>query len=126
MRAHPGQSERADRAWRAPGAGRTPSDLAGRQARVPGGRPAENRRRTAPGDGLRGRRWHDMASVERLTVTLPRDLIKDIDRREKNRSKFLAEAVRRELDRRRREELHRSLRSLHPDSTELAQQGLEE
>ena len=43
-----------------------------------------------------------MASVERVTVTLPNDLVRDIDRREKNRSKFVAEAVRHELDRRRR------------------------
>ncbi|MGC9972821.1 MAG: ribbon-helix-helix domain-containing protein [Bryobacteraceae bacterium] len=45
-----------------------------------------------------------MASVERVTVTLPNDLVRDIDRREKNRSKFVAEAVRHELDHRRRPE----------------------
>jgi Arc/MetJ-type ribon-helix-helix transcriptional regulator len=61
-----------------------------------------------------------------VTVTLPNDLVRDIDRREKNRSKFVAEAVRRELDRRRRAELHRSLRNPHPESVELAEQGLEE
>ena len=43
-----------------------------------------------------------MANVERVTVTLPDNLLRDIDRLEKNRSKFVAEAVRRELDRRRR------------------------
>jgi len=67
-----------------------------------------------------------MASVDRVTVTLPNDLVGDIDRREKNRSKFVAEAVRNELDRRRREELHRSLRDPHPESAALAEQGLEE
>jgi Arc/MetJ-type ribon-helix-helix transcriptional regulator len=67
-----------------------------------------------------------MASVERVTVTLPDDLVRDIDRREKNRSKFVAEAVRRELDRRRRDELRPSLENPHPESTELAEQGLEE
>ena len=35
-----------------------------------------------------------MASMERVTVTLPMDLVRDIDRREKNRSKFVAEVVR--------------------------------
>ena len=50
-----------------------------------------------------------MADVDRVTVTLPNNLVRDIDRREKNRSKFIAEAVRNELDRRRRDELHRSL-----------------
>jgi hypothetical protein len=64
-----------------------------------------------------------MAGLERVTVTLPADLIRDIDRREKNRSKFVAEAVRQELDRRRREELRRSLRNPHP---ELAEEGLAE
>ncbi len=66
-----------------------------------------------------------MAGVERVTVTLPDNLVRDIDRREKNRSKFVAEAVRRELDRRRRDELRRSLQNPHPDSSELAGQGLE-
>jgi len=67
-----------------------------------------------------------MASVDRVTVTLPNELVRDIDRREKNRSKFVAEAVRNELDRRRREELRRSLHNPHPESADLAEQGLEE
>src|ERR1035441_10097891 len=67
-----------------------------------------------------------MATIERVTVTLPDDLVKDIDRREKNRSKFVAEAVRHELDRRRRAELRRSLQNPHPESAELAEQGFEE
>jgi Arc/MetJ-type ribon-helix-helix transcriptional regulator len=67
-----------------------------------------------------------MATVERVTVTLPDDLVRDIDRREKNRSKFVAEAVRRELDRRRRAELRRSLQNPHPESAELAELGLKE
>ena len=67
-----------------------------------------------------------MASVERVTVTLPSDVVRDIDRRSKNRSKFVAEAVRYELDRRRRDELHRSLQNPHAESAVLAEQGLEE
>jgi Arc/MetJ-type ribon-helix-helix transcriptional regulator len=67
-----------------------------------------------------------MAVLERVTVTLPDQLLRDLDRREKNRSKFVAEAVRRELDRRRRAELRRSLDHPHPDGAELAEQGLAE
>ncbi len=67
-----------------------------------------------------------MPGFERVTVTLPEDVVKDIDRREKNRSKFVALAVRRELERRRRAELRLSLQNPHPDSGELAEQGLEE
>ena len=67
-----------------------------------------------------------MPSMERVTVTLPNELVRDIDRRDHNRSKFVAEAIRRELDRRRREELRRSLRNPHPEGAELAGQGLEE
>ncbi|HEY7389147.1 MAG TPA: ribbon-helix-helix domain-containing protein [Bryobacteraceae bacterium] len=67
-----------------------------------------------------------MPSVERVTVTLPDALVKDIDRLEKNRSKFIAEAVRREVDRRRREELRRSLESPHSESIEAADQDPEE
>ena len=67
-----------------------------------------------------------MAGLDRVTVTLPNGLVRDIDRREKNRSKFIAEAVRNELDRRRRDELRRSLQNPHPESAELAEQGLDE
>jgi len=67
-----------------------------------------------------------MAPVERVTVTLPIDLVRDIDRREKNRSKFVAGAVRNELERRRREDLRRSLQNPHPESAALAKQGIEE
>src|SRR5271154_626715 len=66
-----------------------------------------------------------MPDVERVTVTLPVDLLRDIDRRERNRSKFVAEAVRHELDRRRREELRRSLQNPHAESTDLVNEGLE-
>jgi Arc/MetJ-type ribon-helix-helix transcriptional regulator len=63
---------------------------------------------------------------ERVTVRLPPDLVRDIDRVEKNRSKFIQEAARHELERRRREQLARSLRSPHADADELAEAGFEE
>src|SRR5580692_3647412 len=66
-----------------------------------------------------------MPSFDRVTVTLPTEFIKDIDRREKNRSKFVADAVRRELDRRRREELRRSLQNPHPEGADLANEGFD-
>ena len=62
----------------------------------------------------------------RVTVTLPDDLVRDIDRREKNRSKFVAEAVRHELDQRRRAELRLSLENPHPGTAGLAEQGFAE
>lgn len=65
-----------------------------------------------------------MATSERVTVTLPIDLVKDIDRFERNRSRFIAEAVKHELVRRRREALLRSLASPHPEAAELAETGL--
>ena len=67
-----------------------------------------------------------MSGVDRVTVTLPNDLVREIDRREKDRSRFIAEAVRNELDRRRRDELRRSLDNPHPESAAIAEQGLEE
>lgn len=63
---------------------------------------------------------------ERVTVTFPPDLLRSIDRRERNRSRFIQDAVRRELERRRREELIRSLRHPHPESHELAEIGFGE
>jgi len=65
-----------------------------------------------------------MATTERVTVTLPIELVEGIDRFERNRSRFIAEAVEHELVRRRREELLRSLRSPHPEASELADMGL--
>ncbi len=62
--------------------------------------------------------------MERVTVTLPADLVRDIDQLERNRSRFVLEAVRRELERRRREDLHRSLANPHADALELAELGL--
>lgn len=67
-----------------------------------------------------------MTSLGRVTVTLPTALIHDIDRHDRNRSKFVAEAIRNELDRRRREELRRSLAQPHTETAELADQGLED
>ena len=67
-----------------------------------------------------------MAGTARITVTLPGDVVKEIDRREKNRSRFVLEAVRRELDQRRREELRKSLESPHPESDHFAEIGFDE
>jgi Arc/MetJ-type ribon-helix-helix transcriptional regulator len=67
-----------------------------------------------------------MATTERVTVTLPVELVRDIDRVEENRSKFIAEAVRHELERRQRDELRRSLAAPHPDTAELAEAGMTE
>jgi hypothetical protein len=63
-------------------------------------------------------------ATDRVSVILPDDLVREIDRREKDRTKFVAEAVRRELDRRRRDELHRSLESR--DTVNMAEEGFEE
>lgn len=65
-----------------------------------------------------------MATFDRVTVTLPSDLVRDIDRQEKNRSKFVAEAVRHELERRRRLEFRKSLQNPHPATIALANQPL--
>jgi predicted transcriptional regulator len=65
-----------------------------------------------------------METTERVTVTLPVEMIESIDRLERNRSRFIAEAVEHELARRRREGLLRSLKSPHPEAAELAETGL--
>jgi hypothetical protein len=65
-------------------------------------------------------------AIERVTVTLPAEVVEDIDRREPNRSRFILEAVRRELKRRQRQELNRSLQNPHPDTSELADAGFED
>src|SRR5260221_5234934 len=65
-----------------------------------------------------------MSTTERVTVTLPVDLVEGIDRFERNRSRFITEAVEHELARRRREGLLQSLQSPHPEAAELAEMGL--
>ena len=62
----------------------------------------------------------------RVTVTLPDDIVRAIDKREKNRSRFVLEAVEHELESRRRQELLASVESPHPQSEEVAEAGLAE
>lgn len=64
-------------------------------------------------------------TTTRVTVTLPSELVEEIDRLEQNRSRFVLEGVRREVQRRRREQLLRSLAAPHPESLEWAAEGLE-
>ena len=64
------------------------------------------------------------SSIERVTITLPAELLEGIDRFERNRSRFIATAVENELERRRREGLVRSLDNPHPETAEIAEAGL--
>jgi len=57
-------------------------------------------------------------------VTLAAELVEGIDRLERNRSRFIAEAVERELKRRRHDALLRSVQNPHPDTTGLVDSGL--
>ncbi len=66
-----------------------------------------------------------MASV-RVTVSLPEEVVGEIDRCERNRSRFVLRAVEQELERRRQEELRRSLDNPHAQSEEIAESGFEE
>ena len=65
-----------------------------------------------------------MAPTERVTVTLPVELVESIDRLERNRSRFIAEAVEHELVHRRRAGLLRSLKSPHTEAALVAEAGL--
>ena len=61
--------------------------------------------------------------MRRVTVTLPDEVVEEIDRHEPNRSRFVLEATLDALERRQQEELRRSLENPHPDSEELARVG---
>jgi hypothetical protein len=67
-----------------------------------------------------------MRNTERVTVTLPGDVLREVDRRGRNRSRFVLEAVERELERRHREDLRRSIEHPHPDGKELSESGFDE
>ncbi len=62
--------------------------------------------------------------MERVTITLPADLIERIDQLERNRSRFIAAAVERELTQRRQDALLQSVQNPHPETTELVDMGL--
>jgi len=62
----------------------------------------------------------------RVTVTLPAEILSHIDSAERNRSAFILEAVRRELARRKRLQLRKSLRSPHGESRRHAEAGFDE
>jgi hypothetical protein len=65
-----------------------------------------------------------MGTIERVTVTLAAELVEGIDRLERNRSRFIAEAVERELARRRRETLLISVHNPHAETADLADTSL--
>ena len=60
-----------------------------------------------------------MGTTERVTVTLAAELVESIDRLERNRSRFIAEAVEHELTRRRRDALLQSVHSPHAETVNL-------
>jgi hypothetical protein len=64
-----------------------------------------------------------MARAERVTVTLRSDLLEETDRVERNRSRFISEAVEHELQRR-REALLQSVVNPHPETATLADVGI--
>lgn len=64
--------------------------------------------------------------LSRVTVTLPGDVVAEIDRAAPNRSRFVLEAVSRELARRRRAALKLSLASPQTESLIVAEAGLGE
>ena len=67
---------------------------------------------------------HDVGTTERVTGTLNAELVERIDRLERNRSRFIAEAVEHELARRLHDALLRSVRSPHAETAELVDTGL--
>ncbi|MCD4748682.1 MAG: ribbon-helix-helix domain-containing protein [Thermoanaerobaculales bacterium] len=64
--------------------------------------------------------------MRRVTVTLPDEIVDEIDRREVNRSRFVTEAARRELEWRRYQELQRSISNPHPECGRVAEMGVED
>ncbi len=65
-----------------------------------------------------------MPAMERVTVTLPAELVERIDQLERNRSRFIAEAVESALAQRRRDALRQSVQSPHPETTDRVDIGL--
>ncbi len=64
--------------------------------------------------------------MKRVTVTLPEELVSEIDRWEANRSRFVLVAAERELEARRQEALELSLNNPHGESSQVAEAGIED
>ncbi|HXC25711.1 MAG TPA: hypothetical protein VNU46_07330 [Gemmatimonadaceae bacterium] len=64
--------------------------------------------------------------LTRITITLPEGVVRQVDARTHNRSRFILAAVERELRRAERAALRRSLANPHPESAELAEAGLQD
>ncbi len=62
--------------------------------------------------------------TERVTISLSAEMVKGIDRLERNRSRFIAEAITHELARRRRATLLSSIHAPHPETVDLADAAL--
>jgi post-segregation antitoxin (ccd killing protein) len=65
-----------------------------------------------------------MPTSERVTITLPAKLLHEVDQLERNRSRFISEAVQHEVARRRRAALLESVQSPHPETTQFVDGGL--
>lgn len=59
--------------------------------------------------------------MKRVTVLLPEDVLREIDRVAADRGAFVRDAVRRETGRWRRARLRESLKSPHPESAAVAE-----
>ncbi len=64
--------------------------------------------------------------MQRVTITLPEAVVLEVDREARNRSRFVLEAIRRELRHRRQEALRRSLENPHEEACALADAGFDE
>jgi len=64
--------------------------------------------------------------MKRVTVTLPEELVSEIDRWEENRSRFVLVAAERELEARRKEALELSLGNPHSESLQVAEAEFED
>lgn len=65
-----------------------------------------------------------MPGSTRVTITLPSEILTEIDQGDKNRSRYILEAVQREIARRRKEALEVSLTNPHPESQSIELIGL--
>lgn len=66
-----------------------------------------------------------MPTNERVMVMLPSELVREIDRLARDRGRFIEEAARHELVRRRRELLRQALDNPHDETAELVEAGFD-
>ncbi len=67
-----------------------------------------------------------MSSTAHIALDLPLELVRELDREETDRGRFIQEAIQHELQRRRQKQILHALHNPHPESADWAELGFDD